>query len=148
MVYDLAKIRPEILQKVQLPGLIRNVSAGFSLLVAVVFNILWIIALLPLVQTGEKIEFLYSIYILDLCFIMPAFVIIGILAIKKARLGLLLIPSMFILGFTLIFSLVVSELVKPLYNLTFTLSGLGPSLVLSILFLILTVLHLQKLKVE
>ena len=148
IVYSVVKIRPETLQKVQVPRLMRNVSAGFSLLVAVVFNILWIIQLLPLVQAGEKIEFLYSVYILDLCFIMPAFVIIGIMAVKKAGLGLLLIPAMFILGFTLIFSLAVSELVKPLYDLTITIGGLGPSLVLSILFLVLAALHLRKLKLD
>ena len=126
----------------------RNISAGFSLLVAVVFNILWIIQLLPLVQSGEKIEFLYSVYILDLCFIMPAFVIIGIMAAKKAVLGLLLIPAMFILGFILIISLAVSETVKPLYDLTINTGGLVPSLVLSTLFLVLAALHLRKLKIN
>jgi len=147
IAYCVAKIRPEILQKVQVPGLIRNVSAGFSLLVAVVFNVLWIVQLLPLVQAGEKIEFLYSVYILDLCFIMPAFVILGIMALKKAGLGLLLIPAMFILGFTLIFSLAVSEMVKPLYDLTVDIGGLGPSLVLSIIFLVLAALHMWKLQI-
>jgi len=127
IVYGVASIRQEILQKVELPGLMRNISAGFSLFVALVFNALWIIQLLPLIQTGEKIEFLYSVYILDLCFIMPAFMILGIMALRKAGLGLLLIPAMFILGFTLIFSLAVSEMVKPLYDLTITVGELGPS---------------------
>lgn len=148
IAYGVAKIRPKLLQTVRLSGMMRNVSAGFSLLVALVFNVLWIIQLLPLVQAGEKIEFLYSVYILDLCFIMPAFVIIGIMAAKKAGLGLLLIPTMFILGFTLIFSLAVSEAVKPMYDLTVSAGGLVPSLVLSILFLILAGLHLRKLKLD
>ena len=148
IVYGVASIRQEILQKVELPRLMRNISAGFSLFVALVFNALWIIQLLPLIQTGEKIEFLYSVYILDLCFIMPAFVILGIMALRKAGLGLLLIPAVFILGFTLIFSLAVSEMVKPLYDLAITIGGLGPSLILSILFLILAALHLRKLKLD
>lgn len=148
IVYGVASIRQEILQKVELSGLMRNISSGFSLFVALVFNALWIIQLLPLIQTGEKIEFLYSVYILDLCFIMPAFMILGIMALRKAGLGLLLIPAMFILAFTLIFSLAVSEMVKPLYDLTITIGGLGPSLILSILFLILAALHLRKLKLD
>lgn len=61
---------------------------------------------------------------------------------------MLLIPAMFILGFTLIFSLAVSEMVKPLYDLTIDIAGLGPSLVLSILFLVLAALHLRKLKLD
>jgi hypothetical protein len=40
MAYGVAKIHPEILQKVQVPGLMRNVSVGFSLLVALVFSVL------------------------------------------------------------------------------------------------------------
>jgi ABC-type antimicrobial peptide transport system permease subunit len=79
---------------------------------------------------------------------MPAFLILGIMGLRKAGLGLLLIPAMLILGFTLIFSLAVSEMVKPLYDLTITIGGLGPSLILSILFLILAALHLRKLKLD
>ena len=148
MVYGVVTIRPDVLQKAEVSGPIRNVSAGFSLFVALVFNVLWIIQILPLIQAGEKIEFLYSIYILDLCFIMPAFVIIGIMAFKQLGLGLLLIPAMFILGFTLIFSLAVSELVKPLYDLTIAIGELAPSLVLSLLFLALAVLQLRKLRLN
>ncbi len=148
IAYAVAKIPPEVLQKVQVRGKIRNISAWFSLLVAVIFNILWIVQLLPLVQAGDKIEFLYSVYILDLCFIMPAFVIMGIMALRKAGLGLLLIPAMFVLGFTLIFSLAVSELVKPLFDLNITASKLIPPLVLSILFMLLAFLHLRKLKLS
>lgn len=146
MVNGVAKIHPEVVQKVQAPRPIRHVSAWFSLLVALIFNILWIVQLLPLLQTGDKIENLYSVYILDLCFIMPAFMIAGILALRKSGLGLLLIPALFVLGFTLIFSLAVSELVKPVYDLNISIKGLLPSLVLSLLFLVLAALHLRKLE--
>jgi len=148
IAYGVARIRPDILQKARVNGKIRHVSAWFSLLVAVIFNILWIVQLLPLLQAGNKIENLYSVYILDLCFIMPAFVIIGIMALRKAGLGLVLIPAMFILGFTLIFSLAVAESVKPLFDLNITAGGLIPSLVLSILFLVLAFLHLRKLEFD
>lgn len=148
LVYGVAKISPETIQRVRLSGLMRYASAGFSLLVALVFNILWILQLFPLIQTGEKIEFLYSVYILDLCFIMPVFVITGIMVLKKAALGLVLIPAMFILGFTLIFSLAVSEMVKPLYDMNITTGGLVPALLLSVLFLILAILYLRGLKMD
>ncbi|MCD6398550.1 MAG: hypothetical protein J7L08_01390 [Candidatus Aenigmarchaeota archaeon] len=75
-------------------------------------------------------------------------VILGIMAIKKKGLGLLLIPAIFILGFTLIFSLAVSEIVKPLYDSAIDIAGLGSSLVLSIVFLILAAQHLRKLKLD
>jgi len=146
MVYGVAKIPPEVMQKVRVSRPVRHVSAWFSLLVALIFNLLWVGQLLPLLQTGDKIENLYSVYILDLCFIMPAFVIAGILALRKSGLGLLLIPALFVLGFTLIFSLAVSELVKPVYDLNISIEGLLPSLILSMLFLVLAALHLRKLE--
>lgn len=148
IVYGSAVIHREALHEVSLSGLMRNLSGGFSLLVALVFNILWIAELLPLVQTGEKIEFYYSIFILDLCFIMPAFIILGVMTIKNRGLGLLLMPAIFILGFTLIFSLAVSETVRPLFDLTVSPGELISSLALSILFLVLAVFHLRKLKIN
>jgi len=146
MLYGIAKIPPDVIQKVRLSRPMRHVSAWFSLLVALIFNILWIAQLLPLLQIGDKIENLYSVYILDLVFIMPAFVIVGIMTLRKAGLGLLLIPALFVLGFTLIFSLAVSELVKPVYDVNISIEGLLPSLILSMLFLVLAALHLRKLE--
>jgi len=60
--------------------------------------------LLPLMATGEQIDSLYSILILDLCFIMPGFLILSFLAYRDHRTGLLLLPALHVLGFTLIFS--------------------------------------------
>lgn len=146
IVYGVASIPREVSQKVQMGGKMRGISAGFSLFVALVFNVLWIIQLLPLLQAGDKIEFLYSVYIMDLCFIMPAFIILGIMTIRNKGLGHLLTPAMFILGFTLIFSLAVSESVKPRYDMTVSAGGLVPSLVLSALFLVLTFFHFRNLR--
>ncbi len=146
LVYGLAKVSKESVRQAILPDRLRMISAGFSLLVALVFTVLWIIALLPLIQTGEKIEFYYSIYILDLCFIMPAFAISGITALRKMGFPLLLMPSMFVLGFTLIFSLVISEAIKPLFDLTVSPSDLAMPLALSCLFLALAIANLLKLK--
>jgi hypothetical protein len=148
LVYGAASIRQDIRQKASLSRLMRNLSAGFSLLVALIFDALWISALLPLLQAGEKIEFLYSVYILDLCFIMPAFILTAILVIKGKGLGLLLLPVMFVLGFTLIFSLVVAEAVKPFYYLAIDAGALGSSLALSLAFLALTVFYLRSLKIN
>ena len=145
IAYGAANIRREVLQTVTLSRPMRYISAVGSLLQPLLFYPLWIISLLPLIETGRKIEFLYSVYILDLCFIMPAFAILAIMTIKKRGLGLVLTPAMFVLGFTLIFSLAIGELVKPLYNLAPDIAGLTMSLLLSLLFLVLAGLHLWKL---
>jgi hypothetical protein len=148
MAYGVASIRTQVLQQVVLSRFVRLGSVGFSLLSPLVFYPLWISALLPLMQTGRKLEFLYSIYILDLCFIMPAFVIVAVHAARARPLGLLLTPAMYILAMTLLFPVGIGELLKPRYGLPVDTGGLVLYLGLSAMFLILAVVYLLNLNVE
>lgn len=148
IVYFVVNIRQDILQRVQLPRLMRNVSVGFLMFVPLLFFPLWISRLLPLIQTGQKIEFAYSIYILDLCFIMPLFIIIAIMTAKEQGLGLLLTPALFIKGFTLLFPVGLSEIIKIIYNQTVNTGGILLYWGLSIIFLILVILYFKNLKLS
>lgn len=67
------------------PRTLRLASAAGALLQPLIFYPLWIAMLLPLMRTGEPIDSLYSIFILDLCFIMPAFLILSILTFRSHR---------------------------------------------------------------
>lgn len=125
---------------------LRIASATGAVLQPLIFYPLWIGMLLPLMQTGEQIDSLYSIFILDLCFIMPAFLILSFLTYRNHRTGLLLLPALYVLGFTLIFSLAVGELVKPLFGAAPGMAALLQALMLSGLFLVLGTLHLAKLR--
>jgi hypothetical protein len=131
-----------------LPKPLRIVSASGAMLQPLIFYPLWIGMLLPLMRTGEQIDSLYSIFILDLCFIMPAFLILSVLTYRSHRTGMLLLPSVYVLGFTLIFSLAVGELVKPLFGATLSPAAFWPALALSMLFLVLGTLHLNKLRLR
>jgi hypothetical protein len=131
-----------------LPKSLRNVSASGAILQPLIFYPLWIGMLLPLMRTGEQIDSLYSIFILDLCFIMPAFLILAVLTYRSHGTGMLLLPSIYVLGFTLIFSLAVGELVKPLFGVTLSPAAFWPELALSMLFLVLGALHLNKLQLS
>lgn len=135
------------LRTLSLPKTLRLVSASGAILQPLIFYPLWIGMLLPLMRTGEQIDSLYSIFILDLCFIMPAFLILSVLTYTSHGAGLLLLPAIYVLGFTLIFSLAVGELVKPLFNATLSPGAFWPALGLSILFLVLGILHLSKLRI-
>ncbi len=148
MIYGIANISKESFKKVTLPAGVRNISIGFSFFMPVVFYPLWILQILPLIQTGQKPETFYSIYILDLCFIMPAFIVIAVKTVKKEILGLLLTPALFILGFTLLLPVGIGEFLKPWYSLPIDAAGVLLYLGLSLLFLVLAILHLWKLKIE
>ncbi|WP_254748686.1 hypothetical protein [Pseudarthrobacter humi] len=130
-----------------LPRTLRLASAAGALLQPLIFYPLWIAMLLPLMRTGEQIDSLYSIFILDLCFIMPAFLILSILAFRSHRMGLIFLPALYVLGFTVIFSLALGEIVKPLFGAVLSPSAFWPAVLLSMLFLVLGTLHLHRLTI-
>jgi hypothetical protein len=130
-----------------LPRALRIVSASGALLQPLIFYPLWIAMLLPLMGSRNQIDSLYSVFILDLCFIMPAFLLLAVLTFRSRPLGLLLLPALYVLGFTLIFSLALGELVKPLFAAETNFQALWLSLALSTFFAILGSLHLRKLEI-
>ena len=149
LIYGIAGIRKEITESVELPKTIRMLSVGFLLLNPVIFYPLWLSQLLPLLLTGQKIEFMYSIYILDICFIMPAFFILAIKTAKNKGLGLLLTPALFVLGFTLLAPLAVGEMLKPrLFHQPVDTAGMWLFLGLSVLFLGITVIYCRNLLIK
>lgn len=86
---------------------------------------LWVGMLLPLMRTGEQIDSLYSIFILDLCFTCPPSWSYPSRPTDPHQTGLLLLPALYVLGFTLIFSVAVSERVKPLFDVQPSPSAFG-----------------------
>ncbi len=146
LVYSLSSLEPELIATLSVPRAIRLVSAGFSLAIAILFNLLWASALYPLVLTANRIESLYSIYILDLCFVMPAFIITAALLLTKRGLGVLTTPSMYILGIFVIFPLGLGELAKPFYGMTPDYASMVMSFVFSGLFVAFAAVNLYYLK--
>ncbi|MFW6193925.1 MAG: hypothetical protein ACOC5L_00205 [Halobacteriota archaeon] len=140
IMYSLVNIRKEDLKRIMIPRIVQIVSIAFLLINPLIFYPLWISQLLPLIMAGDKVEFLYSIYILDLCFIMPAFIIVAVMTARKDNLGLFLTPALFVMG--LLAPLALSEFLKPLfYDLPTDFTGMGLFPTLSTLFLIFTVAY-------
>lgn len=137
MFYSLASFQKETLQQAQLPKRIRNLSIIFLLISPIIFIPLWTTQILILIETNQKIEFYYSIYILDLCFIMPLFIIATIMLARNQGLGLILTPALFIKAFTLLFSVALGAILAPFYNQIINIADLVLYLTLSLLYLIL-----------
>ena len=117
----------------------------FRSLIATLFSLLWISALLPLMATKTQIQNLFSIYLLDLVFVMPSFVITAVMTFRKNPLGYVLTPAMFILGIFVIFPLGLGELAKPMFGLVIDYQGMIMSFLLSAMFLIGAIWQLAKL---
>lgn len=148
LVYGLVGLRREVVENIALPGLLRKIAVGFAFFVPLLFVPLWSSQIIPLIQQGNKLEFTYSIYVLDLGLVMPAFAIIGWMAAKKRGLGLLLLPVLLIKGFTVLLPVGLGEFLKPAYSLPMDGAGIVFYLGLSVPFLILAVLCLARLSVN
>ena len=122
-----------------------KISAGGALLPPLIFYPLWISMLIPIMVTREQVDSLYSIFILDLVFIMPAFLLVAVGQLRGRSWAVVLTPVMFILGAVLIFSLTLGELVKQAFGSRITMAGLLPPTLLTALLVALAVLHLNKL---
>ncbi|MCX5780480.1 MAG: hypothetical protein NTV45_06610 [Firmicutes bacterium] len=148
-IYSISSFRTEIVAQINVPKLVRNTTAAFSVLVGGLFTVLWINALLPLMATGNQIDNLYSIYILDLVFIMPAFFITAIMTFRRQPLGYVLTPALYILGIFVIFPLGLGELAKmlPQFGMTPDFKSMTMSFVLAGLFLLGSTVQIRTMEI-
>ncbi len=143
LIYSLSGFRSVNFQALRIKNGVLRTTAISSIIIAILFNFLWISALVPLMQNHNRIEFLYSIYILDLGFVMPAFIITAIMSLRKMPLGILMTPAMMIVGFFVIFPLGLNELAKPAYGMPVNYGSMLVSFIFSIYMLVLAYLQLR-----
>lgn len=135
VAYTIGSIEKKTVRGLTVNKGVRNTTAGFSLFVAALFSLLWVSALLPLMADKHQIESLYSIYLLDLAFVMPAFAVTAVMTYRKKPLGYLLTPVMYILGIFVIFPLGLGELAKPSHGQPIDVKSMMMSFVLAGLFM-------------
>lgn len=146
LAYTLGKFRPEAVKGLHLGHGMLRLTAISSILIAVIFTGLWVSALIPLMRSHDRIDHLYSIYILDLCFIMPAFVITAVMALLGMPLGILMGPAIMILGFFVIFPLGLNEIAKPAAGMAIEYGPMAVSFVFALYMLALAALQLRQMK--
>ena len=148
VLYGFMNIRKEVCRKATLSKAMTQTSAISGIVIAALFTFLWIAALVPLIRDHNRIEFLYSIYILDLCFVMPAFFLTAIMSLRKNGLGLVLMPAIYILGFFVIFPLGLGELAKPFHGQIANYGTMMVSFAFSAYMLTVGLVQLLKLKIK
>ena len=113
LAYGLASLQGSEIEDLAQPASVRYGAAGYGVFVAVMFNFIWIGQLIPLLQEGDRIEYTFSVYIIDLVFIMPAFVITAFLAVRNRAVGIVGLPALFVLGLCILSPLALAEMLKP-----------------------------------
>jgi hypothetical protein len=148
LAYSLSGFRSEKFSGLRISSGVVKTSAISSIIIAVLFTILWTSALIPLMREHNRVEFLYSIYILDLCFVMPAFVMLAVMSLRRQPFGILLTPAMMILGFFVIFPLGLNELAKAGFGMEINYGSMVMSFVFSLFMLVLAVLQTSKVRLQ
>jgi hypothetical protein len=148
IIYSLSGFRPGAFAGLRLGDGVRKTTAIASILIAVIFTFLWIMALLPLMKSHDRIDFMYSIFILDLCFVMPAFFMTAVMSLRRMPLGIVAAPAILILGFFVIFPLGLNELAKPSSGLAMNTGSMLISFVFSFFMLALAALQLRSIHFE
>ena len=149
LVHGLASMRLAGLEALTIHSAVRIGAAGYGLFIAVLFNCIWLSQLIPLLRAGDRIEYTFSVYIIDLVFIMPAFAITAVLAIRKRGLGLIGLPALFIVGAVILAPLALGELLKPIrYGEPMDSSAFWLYGTLSLIFLVVATGYLLALRRE
>lgn len=147
IIYTLSKVDYEKTAAIELPVVLRYITAGYAIFVAIMFTVIWTGQLIPLIRNGNRIEYTFSVYIIDLAFIMPAMAVSGIMSLRKRPLGTIAVPALFILGAGILSPLALAELIKPeRYGQPKDTGELWLYLVLSLVFLLLAGINLAFLK--
>ena len=148
IIYSLAGFKADHFANLRLPDGMLKTTSFVSIFIAVVFTFLWTMALIPLMRDHNRIEYLYSIYILDLCFVMPAFVITAIMSLRRMPLGILMAPAIMILGFFVIFPLGLNELAKPSAGMAISYGPMAVSFLFAFLMVAIAALQLKMIHFE
>lgn len=141
-------LKQELVQNIRTSKLVKYLTTGFLIFIPLLFYSLWIGKLLPLMRIGEKLEFTHSIFILDMVFVLPFFIISATLIITRNGLGYIFAPILFFKAFTLLFSVGLGGFIKLLYNQIANQSESMFYIILSVIFLALAVLNFWKIEFQ
>jgi len=148
IIYSLGGFQPGKLVSLTIGKGVLRASAISSIVIALSFTALWCLALVPLMRDHIRIEYLYSIYILDLCFVMPAFFMTALMSLRGHPFGVLMMPAIMVLGFFVIFPLGLNELAKPSWGMTINYGAMAFSFAFALYMLVLAVLHLRAIHIQ
>ncbi len=147
IVHTLSGFKSSNLPHVQLDKRMLLVTAISSMVIAIIFTILWTATLIPLMQGHDRIEYMYSIYILDLCFVMPAFFITAVMSLRRKPLGILTAPAIMILGFFVIFPLGLNELAKEFAGTPCNYGAMAMSFLFAAYMGVVGMMHVKMVKI-
>ncbi len=131
-----------------------RIAIAISCLVIVIyFAPQWVAAIWHNISTNtwpgnSGFRVLYYIYILDMCFVLPACAVTFVLLLQKTNLGFVLGGVIQILGFVLMSSVTAGFLCQPLFQQKTSFGDLVQFSIITLVFLILSALYFLRTQTE
>ncbi len=144
IILGLVPFSEKELLKIKLPRALEKTTAWFLLIIALVFNILWFMMIIATSIENERPE-AYPVFIMDLCVVMPFFVITAIMLLKRICLGRVLMGIALVKIITLILSVVIGESIAPLYDMEVNYPMIGIYSVVLIFSFVLSYYYFRSL---
>ncbi|MHC1696160.1 MAG: hypothetical protein AB9835_13010 [Eubacteriales bacterium] len=146
LIYGLTSFGSSELIKYQLPKALRTSMGIFFIIIILIFTPLWLSQLIPSSLINIRPVF-YSVYVFDLCLVMPFLGIIAAQLFRNRPFGNIFAGIALIKIITLILSVTIGELSAPLYGISANYGIIpiyGSITLISLIFGILYILKYKK----
>jgi len=116
MVIGISGFTSDCIKGLFLPKWIRVCGIVFLSVIVFIFTSKWITDVIPYTQNHTAPDF-YAIFILDLCIVLPLFMVIIYMLIKNIKLAYILLGIALLKTATLILSVAIGSLIAPKYGI-------------------------------
>lgn len=137
----------------RLPTFLRIAVAIYCASIAVYFAPQWVTGILHNIRMHSGpgktgFDFIYYVYVLDMCFVLPVCVIASVQLLQKKVLGAVLGGTLSVMGAILMLSVAMGYFCQPLFHQTLDKANAAQFSVLTFVFLVLSVFFFAYTKVE
>lgn len=130
-----------------LPNWIKFCGISFLSVIVLIFMSKWITDLIPYTQSHTVPDF-YAIYILDLCIILPLFIVIIYMLVRNMELASILLGIALLKTTTLILSVAIGSFIAPKYGTQDEVSMIAIYCLIAVISFVLFVFYCLKIKAK
>jgi len=115
MIIGISSIASDCIKSLYLPKWIRISGIVFLSLIVLIFTGKWIANIIPYTKNHTVPDF-YAIFILDLCIVLPLFIVIVYMLIRNLKFAYILLGIALLKTATLVLSVAIGSLIAPKYG--------------------------------
>jgi hypothetical protein len=145
MIIGISGFTSDCIKNLYLPKRIRICGIVFLSIIVFIFVSKWIADIIPYTKSHTVPDF-YAIYILDLCIVLPLFIVIVCMLVKNMKFAYILLGIAMLKTATLIFSVAIGSFIAPKYGTQDEASMIFTYCLVAVISLVLFVFYCQRIK--